>query len=40
VVHGNPRHDIRRMADVAAVYKGGLKVGVLPPNALLPSRPG
>jgi imidazolonepropionase-like amidohydrolase len=39
VVHGNPLDDIRRMADVAAVYKGGLKVGVLPPNALLPSRP-
>jgi imidazolonepropionase-like amidohydrolase len=37
VVHGNPLEDIRRMADVAAVYKGGLKVGRLPPNALLPS---
>ena len=37
VVHGNPLTDIRRMAEVAAVYKGGLKVGVLPPNALLPS---
>lgn len=40
VVQGNPLDDIGRMADVAAVYKGGLKVGVLPPNALLPSRPG
>jgi imidazolonepropionase-like amidohydrolase len=40
VVQGNPLDDIRRMADVTAVYKGGLKVGVLPPNALLPSRPG
>jgi imidazolonepropionase-like amidohydrolase len=39
VVHGDPLADIRRMADVAAVYKGGLKVGVLPPNALLPARP-
>jgi imidazolonepropionase-like amidohydrolase len=39
VVHGDPLRDIRRMADVAAVYKGGLKVGVLPPHALLPSRP-
>ena len=39
VVHGNPLSDIRRMADVAAVYKGGLKVGVLPPNALLPVAP-
>jgi imidazolonepropionase-like amidohydrolase len=39
VVHGNPLTDIRRMADVAAVYKGGLKVGVLPPNALLPTPP-
>lgn len=38
VVHGSPLVDIRRMAEVAAVYKGGLKVGVLPPNALLPSR--
>jgi imidazolonepropionase-like amidohydrolase len=37
VVHGNPLTDIRRMADIAAVYKGGLKVGLLPPNALLPS---
>jgi imidazolonepropionase-like amidohydrolase len=37
VVRGNPLEDVRRMADVAAVYKGGLKVGVLPPNALLPS---
>ena len=37
VVHGNALDDIRRMADVAAVYKAGLKVGVLPPNALLPS---
>ena len=37
VVHGNPLTDIRRMAEVAAVYKGGLKVGLLPPNALLPS---
>jgi hypothetical protein len=25
------------MAEVAAVYKGGLKVGVLPLNSLLPS---
>jgi imidazolonepropionase-like amidohydrolase len=39
VVHGNPLTDIRRMADVAAVYKGGLKVGVLPPHALLPTPP-
>ena len=39
VVHGDALEDVRRMADVAAVYKGGLKVGVLPPNALLPSRP-
>jgi imidazolonepropionase-like amidohydrolase len=37
VVQGNPLEDIRRMADVAAVYKGGLKVGRLPPNALVPS---
>jgi imidazolonepropionase-like amidohydrolase len=37
VVSGNPLEDIRRMADVAAVYRGGLKVGLLPPNALLPS---
>jgi imidazolonepropionase-like amidohydrolase len=37
VVHGNPLEDVRRMADVAAVYKGGLKVGRLPPNALVPS---
>jgi imidazolonepropionase-like amidohydrolase len=37
VVHGDPLADIRRMADVAAVYKGGLKVGVLPPNSLLPA---
>jgi imidazolonepropionase-like amidohydrolase len=36
VVHGNALEDIRRMAEVAAVYRGGLKVGVLPPNALLP----
>ena len=40
VVQGNPLADIRHMADVAAVYKGGLKVGVLPPNALLPTQPG
>jgi imidazolonepropionase-like amidohydrolase len=39
VVRGNALDDIRRMADVAAVYKGGVKVGVLPPNALLPSQP-
>lgn len=39
VVHGNPLDDIRHMADVAAVYTGGLKVGMLPANALLPSRP-
>ena len=39
VVHGNALDDIRRIADVAAVYKGGLKVGVLPPNALLPTMP-
>jgi imidazolonepropionase-like amidohydrolase len=37
VVRGNPLTDIRRMAEVAAVYKGGLKVGVLPLNSLLPS---
>jgi imidazolonepropionase-like amidohydrolase len=36
VVHGDPLADVRRMAEVAAVYKGGLKVGLLPPNALLP----
>jgi imidazolonepropionase-like amidohydrolase len=40
VVRGNPLTDIRRMADVVAVYKGGLKVGVPPPNALLPTPPG
>jgi hypothetical protein len=39
VVHGNPLTDIRCMADVAAVYKGGLKVGLLPPNSLLPWLP-
>ena len=37
VVQGNALDDIRHVAHVAAVYKGGLKVGVLPPNALLPS---
>jgi imidazolonepropionase-like amidohydrolase len=37
VVHGNALADVRRMADVAAVYKAGLKVGVLPANALLPT---
>ena len=37
VVHGNAVADVRRMADVAAVYKAGLKVGVLPANALLPT---
>jgi imidazolonepropionase-like amidohydrolase len=37
VVHDDPVRDIRRMADVAAVYKGGLKVELLPPNALLPT---
>ena len=37
VVHDDPVRDIRRMADVAAVYKGGLKVGLLPPNTLLPT---
>jgi len=39
VVRGNALDDIGCMADVAAVYKDGLKVGLLPPNALLPSRP-
>jgi len=39
VVNGNALDDVRCLADVAAVYKGGLKVGVLPPNALLPPRP-
>ena len=37
VVRGNAVTDIRRMADVAAVYKAGLKVGILPANALLPT---
>ncbi len=39
VVRGNALDDIRHVANVAAVYKGGLKVGVLPSNALLPSPP-
>jgi imidazolonepropionase-like amidohydrolase len=39
MVQGNALSDIRRMANVVAVYKGGLKVGILPPNALLPSSP-
>ncbi len=37
VVRGDALADIRRVADVAAVYKGGLRVGALPPHALLPS---
>jgi imidazolonepropionase-like amidohydrolase len=36
VVRGDPTKDIRRMADVAAVYKGGLAVGPLPEDSLLP----
>ena len=37
VVHGNAVADVRRMADVAAVYKAGRKVGVLPEHSLLPT---
>jgi imidazolonepropionase-like amidohydrolase len=37
VVHGNAVADVRRMAAVAAVYKAGRKVGVLPEHSLLPT---
>jgi len=37
VVHGNAVADVRRMAHVAAVYKAGRKVGVLPEHSLLPT---
>lgn len=36
VVRGNPLDDIRRMAEVAAVYRGGCRVGPLPEGSLLP----
>jgi imidazolonepropionase-like amidohydrolase len=36
VVRGNPLADIRRMADVVAVYRGGRHVGPLPEGSLLP----
>ncbi len=36
VVRGNPLADIRRMADVAAVYQGGRRGGPLPEGSLLP----
>ena len=35
VVHGDAVADVRRMAAVAAVYKAGRKVGVLPEHSLL-----
>ena len=37
VVHGNAVVDVRQMAAVAAVYKAGRKVGVLPEHSLLPT---
>ena len=37
VVHGNAVADVRQMAAVAAVYKAGRKVGVLPEHSLLPT---
>jgi imidazolonepropionase-like amidohydrolase len=36
VVNGDPLQDIQRIAHVAAVYKGGLRVGPLPEPSLLP----
>ncbi len=36
VVRGNPLADIRRMGDVAAVYKGGVRVGPIPEPWILP----
>jgi predicted amidohydrolase len=36
VVHGDPTQDIRRMADVAAVYKAGRIVGPATEHSLLP----
>jgi imidazolonepropionase-like amidohydrolase len=36
VVRGDPLHDITRMADVAAVYKGGRRVGPPADYSLLP----
>jgi imidazolonepropionase-like amidohydrolase len=36
VVRGDPTRDIRRMADVAAVYKGGLAIGPLQEESLIP----
>jgi imidazolonepropionase-like amidohydrolase len=36
VVRGDPTRDIRRMADVAAVYKGGLAIGPLREESLIP----
>jgi imidazolonepropionase-like amidohydrolase len=36
IVRGDPLEDIRRVADVAAVYKAGRQVGPLAENSLLP----
>jgi imidazolonepropionase-like amidohydrolase len=38
VVRGDPLADIRRMADVAAVYRGGLHVGPWPEGVIAPGR--
>jgi imidazolonepropionase-like amidohydrolase len=39
VVRGDPLADIRRMGEVAAVYKGGLRVGPIP-EPWIPPGPG
>jgi imidazolonepropionase-like amidohydrolase len=36
VVHGNPLADIRRIGDVAEVYRGGRPMSYLPGHAMLP----